>query len=582
MAWVEYGIARHTGNLLNLQADEIVKKILTVRGILGDEAVREFLSDRPKLAHDPQLLPGMEAGVDFLIAALMAGKRICVYGDYDVDGVCGTALLVLFLRHAANVYGGGSAISFYIPSRIEEGYGLNKAALRAIKDEGGDAVVTVDCGSVSAEEAAYAREIGLDILITDHHAPDPANLPDCACINPKLRTADGGGYPFEKICGAAVAFKLCGALQGRMGDRGKRAVLHGLVDLVCVATISDVMPLIDENRTFVKYGLSLLRKGSRPALKALASVAGIKAGSLTSRDVAFGLAPRINALGRIGDASLGVEFFLAEDEERICQIALLMDACNTERRQIQDACFDECMSLFEADQKPAGNPQSLFLLLKPKNAHEGVSGIVAGKVREETGLPCAVLAASGDRAGGGPPAFLKGSVRSAGRLDVIALLRRHAGIFERLGGHAAAAGFLIKAENEAALREALSRDLAELLDSEPNLLAEEEGAELEIEAADISPALADAALALAPFGNGNQKPLLLFRVRADAIAGIRFMGAERRHLRFKAAGIPCVFFGGAKTVFPGTGLVGIVGCPEINEWNGSRNIQFAVRHVFAV
>jgi len=556
-----------------LLPDEIIRRILEIRGIVTEEDVREFLSCKPQLIHDPMLMPGMKEGAEFLLGALESCKRICVYGDYDVDGVCGTAMLALFLREAARFIGSSSEINYYIPSRIEEGYGLNQSAVQFIKDSGADVIVTVDCGSVSPEEAAYAREIGLGILITDHHDTDPDRIPDCVLINPKI-IPESGGYPFEKLAGAGVAFKLCAALLTHLEDgsreslRELRSFLGNMLDLVGVATIADVMPLVDENRTFVKYGGALLWKGTRPAFSVLMTNAGIEPAKLKVRDVAFGISPRINAIGRLGDASEAVEFFLTDDETRMNEIAGRMEKLNAERRKIQDECYLDCMELAGAA------PGALFLLLKPANSHEGVAGIVAGKVRDATGLPCAVLTETQD-----DKELLKGSVRSAGRLDVIALLRKHGELFERFGGHSAAAGFTISESNVSKLRETLSEEIAGMLVSDPDLLKDDEEAELEIDTTDVTVALAEAVEGLAPFGVGNPKPALLLRVPAGGIKGIRTMGQDGKHLRFMADGIPCVYFGGSKTRFPETGTVRIIGCPEINEWNGQRNIQFAVIYV---
>ncbi|MCL2111184.1 MAG: single-stranded-DNA-specific exonuclease RecJ [Clostridiales bacterium] len=568
-----------------------MRKILEGRGIASEEDIREFLSEKPKLAHDPFLLPDAEAGADFLIGALSRGDRICVYGDYDVDGICGTAMLVLFFREAARAFGVEPSVTYYIPSRIEEGYGLNNAALLAVREEGADVVVTVDCGSVSAVEAAYAKEIGLEMVITDHHDPDMGSLPDCLHINPKLKGAAGETYPFERLSGSGVAFKLCGAIVGRLEARGAlgdalttggvstlRSALRSFVDLACVATIADVMPLVDENRTLVKYGLSMLGRGSRPAFRELLMAADIDPARLNVRDVAFGIAPRLNALGRLGDASEGVEFFLTEDAEKMRELAVRMDMMNTERRRIQDECLDACMAIYETGLDGAGESRHRFLLLRPESAHEGVAGIVAGKVREETGWPCAVLTESGDRSEEGG-FFLKGSARSSGRLDLIGLLRQHAGMFERLGGHAAAAGFLIKADNEGPLREALSGELDSLLAKDPDLLDCKENPELEIKSCDIGLPLAEAIEELAPFGAGNQKPLLSLAVPSAEISNVRSIGRGGKHVRFTAGGISCVFFGGGKTVFPEDGMVRIVGCPEANEWGGRRSVQLAVTYV---
>jgi single-stranded-DNA-specific exonuclease len=560
-----------------LNPTEIIREILRGRGIESDAAASEFLSDRPQLAYDPLLFEDMEAGAALLLAAISGGKRVCLYGDYDVDGVCGAALLCLYLRGI----GGGDRVQVYIPSRIEEGYGLNNEALDAIRNGSAfadglpaDLVVTVDCGSVSAEEAAHAREIGLEILITDHHDLAEGLTPDCVFINPKR-----GAYPFPFLCGAGVAFKLCCAMEELRPhetgeERADRAALTGLVDLVCVATIADVMPLVDENRTLVKYGLRLLRQRRRAALDVLLQVSGIDPEKATARDIAFGIAPRINAAGRLSDAREAVELFLTGDEARMREIAAKLNRLNVERKQIQEACFRECMELYAAEEGAGTDQAPRFLLLKPAAAHEGISGIVAGKVRESTGLPCAVLAETKD-------GDLKGSARSAGRLDLTALLRGRAAYFLRLGGHAAAAGFLLRREEEARARADLTADLRALLTADPDLLAEVETVDLTVVASDITPALAEALEALAPFGQGNPVPALSFRAQAQELDAVQPMGKDGVHVRFHAAGVPCLWFSGtsavaALTKLPAGAEIELIGCPEINVWNGRKSLQFKV------
>jgi single-stranded-DNA-specific exonuclease len=417
-------------------------------------------------------------------------------------------------------------------------------------------------------------------------------MPDCLIINPKIKAGDpkeNTGYPFEMLSGTGVAFKLCRALLDRVAggelcavcgeprvidSAGLKACLHSMVDLVCVATIADVMPLIDENRTFVKYGLSMLRKGTRPAFRELFSVAGIAIEQVDVHDVAFGVSPRINALGRLGNASAGVELLLTNDKKRIKELSLHMNALNSERRSIQDECFDKCMKLYEKDLNEEGKPKYLFLLLRPDGSYEGVAGIVAGKIREETGLPCAVLSRSQDN-----KEMLKGSARSGGGLNIVDLLKEHDELLERYGGHAAAAGFTIREENENLLRENMSLDIEKRLTSDPDLLSEKKEAELEIDFEDITQELANALTVLAPFGKGNLKPLLSLRVPASGISGIRFMGQGGKHIKFLVNGLTCIFFRGAETVFSDTGTVGILGFPEVNTWNGRSIVQFAVEHV---
>ena len=543
---------------------------------MGGAAVYEFLSDSPQLTYDPFLLEDMNAGVTTLLAAIADSRRICIYGDYDVDGVCGTAMLCRYLRDI----GGSDRIVYYIPSRIEEGYGLNKEALASIRNGSvfpdsipADLVVTVDCGSVSVSEVDFAHEIGLEIIITDHHDLAKTLTPDCIHINPKR-----GEYPFQGLCGTAVAFKLCCAIEEMRGrESGKeevdKSILSGLVDLVCVATIADVMFLVDENRTLVKYGLRTIRRKRRPALNILFQVAGIDPGSANVRDIAFGIAPRINAAGRLSNAADAVELFLTEDESRILEIATRIDKLNTERRKIQDECYKECMVLHES--AISGNEASpQFLMLKPKLAHEGVAGIVAGKIRESTGLPCAVLSETKD-------GELKGSARSVGRLDLTAFLRGRFGYFLQLGGHSAAAGFTLRKEDESLLRECLTSDLLTLVEADPDLLKEEELIDLYIESSDINFELAEALESLAPFGQGNPLPALAFSISTGSISSIKKLGTDKVHVRFQIDGLECIWFSGAEALtllMTGSAEeeIEIIGHPEVNKWNGRKSLQLVV------
>jgi single-stranded-DNA-specific exonuclease len=457
--------------------------------------------------------------------------------------------------------------------------------------------VTVDCGSVSVDEVSFAKSIGLEIMITDHHEPGET-LPDCILINPKRRisagaegadsaentagagngsesaenSAESRGYPFAGLCGCAVAFKLACAMFDRAAikTKGSREVLHQLVDLAAIATIADIMPLCDENRTFVKYGLDLIRKRKRKALAVLLESMGTEPADVSAKEVSFGVAPRINAVGRLGNASEAVEFFITKDEVRMREIAARMNASNKERRQLQDACYRSCMEICEEDTDGEGRPAHRFLLLRPAVFHEGISGIVAGQIREKTGLPCAVFADSGD--------CLKASARSVGHLDMIALLRRHEQLLLRVGGHAMAAGFMIRKEDETPLREALNRDLDGLLAADPRLLEEREPADAALDPADVDIALAEALGVMAPFGAGNPKPRVELNIRAGDISRLYYLG-EGAHARFSVSGIPCIFFRGAEALsraMEAGGKIRVIGCPEINTWNGKRGLQFVV------
>jgi single-stranded-DNA-specific exonuclease len=545
--------------------DEIIDLLLAERGI-ADRA--EFFSARPQLTYDPFLLPGMADAVDLIHKHIEGGGRICVYGDYDVDGLMSVTLLTEFL--AALPGAAPDLVSWYIPSRFDEGYGLNVAALERIRRGGADLVVTVDCGVAYADEVAAAMEMGLDVVVTDHHEPDAARLPDCPSVDPKI---PGSLYPFDGLCGCGVAFKVAQALKSRYhaGDPRAAAALNGTLDLVAVATIADVMPLLDENRTFVKYGLRALNAGSRWQLRALAEGIGLNAGAISAHDVSFGIAPHLNAAGRMGDAARAAELLKTEDRAAAAQAVADLVAANTERRREQDEAYAACCDIIDAGQAGDG-----FLLVRPPRVHEGVSGIVAGKLREKYGRPAAVLAEVTDEG----TAMLKGSARSIPGVDVISLLRSHAELFTRLGGHAMAAGFTIPIENETALRDAASADVAALAVADPNLLSPLPSFDLDIVPAEATLELAADLGGFEPTGTGNPRPS--FRISGVAPDGIRRLGADGRHLKFQADGLEYVYFVRADEVAElpaGGGPYDVFGSLDVNSWNGRDSVQFKVRAV---
>ncbi|MDR0852928.1 MAG: single-stranded-DNA-specific exonuclease RecJ [Clostridiales Family XIII bacterium] len=564
-------------------AETLFAEILEKRGVTEAKQA-EYLSPSPKLTYDPLLLPDMAEGVDFVLTQIEKNRRICIYGDYDVDGVMGSVILKTFFDSL------GADTGIYIPARVEEGYGLNYSALDQISGEGYGAVVTVDCGSVSVSEVSHAKSIGLEIMITDHHDLPDVIKPDCIVINPKI---SGSKYPFRELCGAAVAFKLCQALSNAVaakefvlgrpprqatpatppqeGNSALKGVLNSLLDLVAVATVADVMPLVDENRTMVKWGLRNINAGRRRSLVKLAHAAGLHLGEITARGIAFGISPRINSVGRLSAASKATELFLTDDDAKVDEIIEEMQRLNDERKSIQNACEEECLTLAEAYR---GSPS--FLLLKPSVYHEGISGIVAGRIKEKTGLPTAVLAPS-EPIDGAPT--LKGSARSVGNLNIIELFRRHEELFARLGGHKMAAGFTILRPNEDELRASLNEDLQNLIKETPNLLSTEVEADISAIPEEITLELAKLIEKMEPFGSGNPKPLVEIDCTAARITDVKTMGKENNHLRFNvspllgSANVPCVYFN--NTELPKSPK-SIVATPNVNAWNGRESVQLMV------
>jgi single-stranded-DNA-specific exonuclease len=354
-----------------------------------------------------------------------------------------------------------------------------------------------------------------------------------------------------------------------------------MLDLVAIATIADVMPLADENRTLVKYGLAAVNKDGRLPLFKLADAIGLKRGEISAYNIAFGIAPHLNAAGRMGDAKIAAELFLTDDEARMDEIIRDLLDRNSERRRIQDEAVETCIGIAERDFK-----DDLFKLIRPPQVHEGVSGIVAGKIKDYYGLPAAVLADTETE--DGTPA-LKGSARSIAGVDLIGMLRSHGELFERLGGHAMAAGFTLPAENESVLRACLNEDMRRAAEISPGILDRTHTPDAVIEAGEATIGLAQMLEKMEPTGMGNAPPLLALRdVRAT---GVIHMGSEGQHLKFNAApvldergqnAVSCVLFakGGEKAALPDTaGRLTLIGTLDVNRWNGRESAQFKVREV---
>ncbi|MDR3243039.1 MAG: single-stranded-DNA-specific exonuclease RecJ [Clostridiales Family XIII bacterium] len=540
----------------------IVADLLRRRGIIEASDIEEFFSEKPRLTYDPFLLSHMEEGVDFILSAVNRQKKICVYGDYDADGIAAAALLVQGLS------GLSEKLSWYIPSRFDEGYGLNKDALRRIADRGGEVVVTVDCGSVSREEVEYAKEIGLEILITDHHNTDE-NLPRCLLINPKK---PGESYPWAFLSGCGVAFKLMQGVQRKL-NLPKR-VLTELLDLVAVATIGDIVPMLNENRTLTKYGLRAVNRGGRPGLARLIDKVGLRLGEITSENIAYLIVPHINAAGRMGDAGIVVELLLSDDAGRIEALADILCERNARRKQIQEEVFQRCRKIVEERCKDAP-----ILVVNAGDAHEGIAGIVAGKLREYYGKPALILAES---KGGRPErSYLKGSGRSIEGIDLHKLLSACKHMFEKFGGHEMACGFLMESEYEEEFREGVIRGMREIAASDPGIFDAGRRTDGVLTAGAFTKELLRDLSRLEPFGNENEEPV--FTLEDVEIADVAFMGEQGQYARFQADGrLDCVFFGYAqeyKEILINGNSLHLDGSPSLDRWNGKERVRFLVKSI---
>lgn len=532
---------------------EIIREILEKRGITGEETQTEFLAETPKLAYAPTLLTNMDKGVDRLLQAIDAGKRIVIYGDYDADGVTSTVVLLKILRCLTD------NITYYIPSRIAEGYGLHNESIDRIREEGGEFIVTVDCGSSSPDEIAYARSLGIDMVVTDHHnmKDEPVNE---LIINPR---APGDTYPFKGLAGVGVAYKL-GLAVSRKREIPRR-VISEVLEFVAIGTIADIMPLLDENRSFVKYGLKWINRGCRnPGLRRLIELSGLDCRNLTATNVSFGIAPRINAAGRVGDADLGVKLFLAEKPDEIENYCRTMIERNNLRKQWQEDAYRQCIVKARQEYRK-GN----FLLIEAKDVHEGILGIVAGKIKEEAKRPTVIVAPNGDE--------YKGTGRSVNKVDIYEMLNRYRDCFLRFGGHKAACGFTVEPDRIESLRQNLNRDLAEMLEKDSALFEDEITYDLDLEPDEVSLELAEALRCFEPCGKDNEAPK--FRITYVMPENWHFLKNDTKYARFQIGDLDCVLFHDAKRYFDmmqNHEFLDVYGTLDINTWRDTRKVQLMV------
>ena len=542
-----------------MQLTDTLIKLLEHRGITGETEIAEFLSSKPRRTYDPSLLADAEAGVDFILEQIKKDARICIYGDYDADGITATSLMLNVLSHLT----APERLGYYIPSRFEEGYGLNREAIRSISERGYQAVITVDCGSVSAEEVTYAKELGLAVLVTDHHTITD-RMADCLLVNPKRPDSV---YPFREICGCGVAFKMAQLLQKKCGL--PKHVLTEVLDLAAIGTMGDIMPMLDENRTICKYGMQMINCGSRYGLRMLAEGVGLNPGYITSENISFVIVPHLNATGRMEDAYPAVRLLTAQEgDPEVPTIVEDLILKNKERRRLQQETFLACT----ADLEPED-----FILIRSEHAHEGIAGIVAGKIKETYHRPTVIVTPSGDE-----KQYLKGTGRSIEGVNLYALLKHHEHLFEKFGGHAGACGFLMPAVNFEALREGLLADMKQLTAQNPHLFEKHYAVDLDLTCDTLTIPFAEELALLEPFGNKNPKPLL--RIRNVRISRIRMLGTEGKHVGFSMTDrsgceIACVLFNQAERYMEllRGGYAGeVLGSLECRTWQGRKQLQFMV------
>ena len=468
----------------SLNISPILARLLVLREIKTFNQARQFFRPSIETLYDPFLMDQMESATTRVITALTENEKICIYGDYDVDGTCATALLYLFLKELeANV-------EFYIPRRLEEGYGLSTAAIDAVKEKGTQLMIAVDCGITAIEETDYANQLGIDVIICDHHQPKD-ELPNAFAVLDPLKP--GCNYPFKYLSGAGVAFKLAQGLCERIGKRG---LPLKYLDLVALAGAADIVPLTDENRILVNEGLNQVNSNPRPGIEALIEMSRLQPGQLSSGQIVFTVAPRINAVGRLGDAERAVNLLIATNKKEALKLAEVLETENYERRKIDVDTFEAAKEIVDSEMDLE---EDLAIVLHNENWHPGVIGIVASRLVEKYYRPSVLLTTIDGVA--------KGSARSINGFNIYEALQKCDDLLLHFGGHQAAAGLALEIDKIEEFKTRLNEVLKSSITSED--LSEEISIDSKIRFSEITPKFLRILDQFAPFGPGNLRPVFL-------------------------------------------------------------------------
>lgn len=534
--------------------NKVIGKIIVNRHVVNDEDVRIFITPTRDDFHDPFLFKGMDIAVERIIKAINNKEKILIYGDYDVDGITSTTVLKKYLMDR------GISVDTYIPNRLHEGYGLNKNAIDTIKERNIDLIITVDCGISAIEEVDYAVSLGMDVIVTDHHEVGE-KLPNALAVIDAKRKDNT--YPFRSLAGVGVVFKLIQALSIKLEIKPEEYLKY--LDLVCVGTISDIVPLEGENRTIAKLGLMLIKVTRNLGLRELIKSSGYK--EIDSNTISFGVAPRINACGRMGHEEESLKLFLAEDLESATKITKELNEYNTLRQSTEKAIYEEAVQ--EIDRNHLDEKNSI--VLGGKGWHHGVIGIVSSKVTDKYYKPSILLSFEDDIA--------KGSGRSVPGFDLYEGLTKCEDLLEKYGGHSMAVGLTLKKENLEKFKErfeqiAKEKNIKELV---PIIYIDDE-----LKLKDINMDLVKSISILEPFGEANKVPLFLIRnLKIDSIRAL----SEGRHLKLtlrdenfviNAIGFELGYLAEEYRIGD---RIDVVGTLEINSFNGFSSIQINMKDI---
>jgi len=533
---------------------KLLAKILINRDLVEDDKVNIFLNPTRRDFHNPYLMPDMDKAVDRIIKAIENKEKIIIYGDYDVDGITSITVLKKFLLDR------NAIVTEYIPDRLDEGYGLNKEAIKKIVDTGNKLMITVDCGISGIEEIEYANSLGIETIVTDHHEPGEI-LPNAIAVVDAKRKDNK--YPFNQLAGVGVVFKLIQAIGQRLNLEEKEYLKY--LDIVCIGTISDIVPLVDENRVIAKLGLKLVEITKNIGLKTLLDVSGYK--TVDSTTISFGIAPRINACGRMGHAGEALKLFLTEDIKEAQEIAKKLNDYNKERQETEKRIFDEALQEIEKEKE-----EKNVIVLGKEGWHHGVIGIVSSKVTEMYFKPSILICFEQDGLG-------KGSGRSVPGFDLYEALSKCNDNIDRFGGHSMAIGITVAKENF----EAFKKDFEEyaqnsnIHDIIPIINIDEE-----VEAKDISVRAVAELSMLEPFGEANKMPLFLYKnLKINSIRAL----SEGKHIKLTLKDdnliIDAIGFnlGHLTEEYRIGDKIDVVGTLEINRFNGMESVQINLKDI---
>jgi single-stranded-DNA-specific exonuclease len=535
-----------------LSISSATASLLLGRGVTTIDEATAWMSSRQ--AHDPFLIPDMDMAIDRLHRAMQARERVCFYGDYDVDGMSATSIYLSFFR------GLGAEIRAYVPHRIREGYGLNEGAIRTLAADGVTLLVTSDCGTTSHREITLANELGVDVIVTDHHQSDEQMPPALAVMNPHRRDAQ---YPFRGLCSGGLAYKVATAYEMKYGPGA--VPLESLLDLVALATIADVVPLHDENRLFVREGLLQISRGARCGIRALKQVAGVTR-ECTAETIGFRLGPRLNAAGRLDEAILGVQLLTTDSESEAKRLAEYLEQLNRSRQQLEADTMQEALAQLDGQEVPSG------IVLASRNWHLGVVGIVAARLMERFQRPAVVIALNEQGIG-------KGSARTVPGFDLFQGLTSCRDLLLAFGGHPSAAGLTVEEQRLPELAERFAGIVEAWIEATQHVPMLHLDSEVRLD--EVTLKLIKEIGTLHPFGAGNPEPT--FAVKSLEILQARVVG--EKHLKMtvrqgRSLPFDSIGFGMRSLQDQGLSLstpVDVAFTPELNHWNGYDRIQLRIR-----